>query len=101
MPESIDSSNWQGEVTAENIEQVREALGKRLPTQHIAISKHELFSKDNVTEGDYILFTPGNVTIRLVYGSKEKEYRIIIFNENGIISQEDGKRKKKNPPSSK
>ena len=85
MSESIDPFNWQGEVTAENREQVREALGKRMPTKHIAVSKHELFSKEDVMEGDYAVFTSENVAVSLVYGKKEKEYKSIVFNKNGIV----------------
>jgi fructose-1,6-bisphosphatase/sedoheptulose 1,7-bisphosphatase-like protein len=66
----VDSSQWEGEVNAENIEQVREALGKRMKTRHIAVDKFDLFTKDDLVEGDYVIFTPTNVTLRLVYGSE-------------------------------
>jgi hypothetical protein len=79
MQEKIDSSHWEGEVTAQNIEQVREALGSRMKTRHIAIGKHDIFSKDDLAEGDYVIFTPESVTLRLVYGREVKEYKTVVF----------------------
>ena len=74
----IDPYDWEGDVTAENREQVKEALQGRMPTRHIAISKHELFSVDCLTEGDHVVFGLKNVVVILVYGKKKKEYKMVI-----------------------
>lgn len=78
-PETIDPYHWKGDITAENIDQTREALRSRMPTPHIAISKLELFSADNLTEGDHVVFAPEDVTITLVYGRNNKEYKTIVI----------------------
>jgi hypothetical protein len=82
--EDINPYGWEGDITAKNIDQVREVLRSRMPTRHIAISQIELFSADNLSEGDHAVFTPENVTLSLVYGIVSKEYKTIVIPGNTI-----------------
>lgn len=75
----IDEFQWEGEVNTENIEQVREALGKRMKTRHIAVDKFTLFTKEDLAVGDYVCFTPTSVVLRLVYSHDVKEYKTVVF----------------------
>ncbi len=75
----IDPYNWAGNVTSENIEQVREVLRTRMPTRHIAISHHELFSADSLNEGDHVMFSQEKVTLTLIYGLAVKETKTVII----------------------
>lgn len=75
----IDPYNWAGSVTPENIEQVRESLLKRMPTRHIAIGHHELFSADSLNEGDHVVFSPEKVTLTLIYGLAVKETKTVTI----------------------
>ena len=69
MP-AIDFTEWEGDVTADNIEQVREALAQRMTTRHIVLDKHTLFTKDDLQVGDRVKFTPDDVTLWIRYGGR-------------------------------
>jgi hypothetical protein len=77
--ERVDPYDWEGDVTEENRERVKRALQERMSTRYIAVSKHELFSAEDLVEGDYIVFTKESVAIVLVYGRKTKEYKMIVI----------------------
>jgi len=77
--ERVDPYDWEGDVTAENKERVKRALQERISTRYVAVSKHELFSAEDLMEGDSIVFAKESVTIRLVYGRKTKEYKMIVI----------------------
>jgi fructose-1,6-bisphosphatase/sedoheptulose 1,7-bisphosphatase-like protein len=77
--ERIDPYDWQGDVTAENREQVKRALQERMSTRYLAVSKHELFSAEDLVEGDHIVFAKESVAIILVYGLKTKEYKMVVI----------------------
>ena len=62
MPEP-DFTEWEGDVTADNIEQVRDAFGQRMTTPHIVLGKHTLFAKNDLQVGDRVKFTPDAVTL--------------------------------------
>ena len=77
--ERIDPYDWQGDVTAENREQIKRALQERMSTRYIAVSKHELLSAEDLVEGDHIVFAKESVAIILVYGRKTEEYKMIVI----------------------
>ena len=77
--ERIDPYDWEGNVTEENRERVKRALQERMSTRYIAVSKHELFSAEDLAEGDHIVFAKESVAIILVYGRKTKEYKLIVI----------------------
>jgi phage gp45-like len=77
--ERIDPYDWQGDVTAENREQVKRALQERVSTRYIVVSKHELFSAEDLMEGDHVVFAKESVAIILVYGRKTKEYKMVVI----------------------
>ena len=54
-------------------------LQERMSTRHIPVSKHELFSAEDLVEGDYIVFARESVAIVLVYGRKTKEYKMVVI----------------------
>ena len=78
MPE-IDFTNWEGDVTADNIEQVRSALGQRMRTRHIVLGTHTLFTKDDLQVGDRVKFTPDDVTLWILYGGRYQEWKTVTF----------------------
>jgi hypothetical protein len=77
--ERVDPYDWEGDVTAENRERVKRALQERMSTRYLAVSKHELFSAEDLVEGDYLVFTKESVAIVLVYGRKTKEYKMVVI----------------------
>jgi hypothetical protein len=77
--ERVDPYDWEGDVTAENRERVKRALQERMSTRYLAVSKHELFSAEDLVEGDYLVFTRESVVIVLVYGRKTKEYKMVVI----------------------
>jgi len=77
--ERIDPYDWEGSVTEENRERVKRALQERISTRHVPVSKHELFSAEDLVEGDYIVFAKESVAIVLVYGRKTKEYKMVVI----------------------
>lgn len=46
----IDLCSWEGDVTGENVEQVKRALQERISTRHVVVDKHELFRADDLME---------------------------------------------------
>lgn len=80
MPEiDFTEAEWEGDVTAENIEQVREALARRMVTRHIHLDKHTLFTKDDLQVGDRVQFTPEAVTLWILYGGRYPEWKTVTF----------------------
>jgi len=77
--ERIDPYDWEGDVTEENRGRVKRALQERMSTRYIAVNKHELFSAEDLVEGDHIVFAKESVAIILVYGRKTKEYKLVVI----------------------
>lgn len=77
--ERVDPYDWEGDVTVENREWVKRALQERISTRYVVVSKHELFSAEDLVEGDHIMFAKESVTITLVYGRKTKEYKTVVI----------------------
>jgi hypothetical protein len=76
----IDERCWSGTVTAKNIDQVKEALGKRIVTQHIAIDQWTLWSIPDLMIGDSVRFSPEHVELCLIFGSgKWREEKIVTI----------------------
>ena len=77
---TIDERNWSGVVTVENIDQVKEALRKRITTHYIAIDKLTLWAIDDLMVGDSIRFSPEHVELCLIYGQgKWGEEKTVII----------------------
>jgi hypothetical protein len=62
--ERVDPYDWEGDVTAENRERVKRVLQERMSTRYIAVGKHELFSAEDLVEGDYIVLRPFHNSIK-------------------------------------
>jgi hypothetical protein len=72
--QEIDFTNWEGHVTAKNIDLVREALCQRMTTRHVALDAFTLFTKDDLSVGDYVKFTSEQVELHVVYSKTEVKF---------------------------
>jgi hypothetical protein len=77
---NIDERNWSGVVTVENIDQIKEALRKRIATHFIAVDKLTLWTIDDLMVGDSVRFSPEHVELCLIYGhGKWREEKAVII----------------------